>query len=136
MAHACTTLLRRLPTALAPRQLVSGGCAVAHRLQPWHRQQQRQLSGGRAAAAAGSDQEASSLVQPEDSHLFQSILSGILAPYWGAWGTGQLAAAGSTLVQLIAACACVQLPPRSPSQLIWCAGVLCRRAELPQRTYH
>lgn len=101
MAHACTTLLRRLPAALAPRQLVSGGCAVAHRLQPWHRQQQRQLSGGRAAAAAGSDQEASSSGQPKDSHLFQSILSGILAPYWGAWGTRRLGRAGSMLVQLI-----------------------------------
>lgn len=89
MAQRLCTTLRAGCLRLLPRQLMSGGCAVlplaaaARRLQPWHRQQLRQLAGGRAAAAAGSEQEACSSGQPEDSHLFQSILSGILAPYWG-----------------------------------------------------
>lgn len=35
-------------------------------------------------SSAGSSSESHSAPQPEDSHLFQSILSGMLAPYWGA----------------------------------------------------
>ena len=92
MAHRlCTTLLGQLPAAL-PRLMVSSSlaaplAAAARRLQRWQPRQQRQLTGGsRAAAAAGDQQETHSQGQPEDSHLFQSILSGILAPYWGMWG--------------------------------------------------
>lgn len=40
----------------------------------------------RLVSAAGNASEACTArgAQPEDSHLFQGILSGMLAPYWGA----------------------------------------------------
>ena len=86
MAHRlCQTLLSRLPGALAPT-LVSGGGAAASlavlaRRPQRPQQQRRPLLGGGSRAAA--DAAAPCQAQPEDSHLLQSILSGILAPYWG-----------------------------------------------------
>ncbi|KAL4451426.1 hypothetical protein ABPG77_009498 [Micractinium sp. CCAP 211/92] len=40
---------------------------------------------------AGSSSESHTAPQPEDSHLFQSILSGMLAPYWESTPTAEAA---------------------------------------------
>ena len=58
--------------------------AVAQRLRPplGRRRQQQQTRGAASGAAVATS--CGGAPPPEDSHLVQSILSGILAPYWGA----------------------------------------------------
>lgn len=77
------TLLLRLPAHLGRAHgAVLAPLAAAARLR--HGSQRRWVSGRLAAAAAAANSQGEQSAVPEDSHLFQSILSGILAPYWGA----------------------------------------------------
>jgi hypothetical protein len=82
-----------LPARSGSASAAGLSCGASPRLQQ-HLQQHRRSAtsggSGRAAAAASGPEAGAPAAQPEDSHLFQSILSGILAPYWGAHSKGDL----------------------------------------------
>jgi hypothetical protein len=92
MANRLCPTAARAVSALLPARSGSASaagpsCGAPPRLRQ-HLQQHRRpaTSGGsgRGASAASGPRAGDLAAQPEDSHLFQSILSGILAPYWGA----------------------------------------------------